>query len=311
MIYSLFGSNDFVLNLELQKLVSDFKLKNYEIFKYDFQSLDDDSEIKDNDNQKLMDIKNNIDTQGLFSNNKTIIIRNLNDKTIPKKTLNPLLESLAKIEADKNVIVIFITLKTLTSLAKLKIKKQEFKEFSPNDLSTFIDDTAKENNVKLSPKAKTLLISFFGKNIGIIYNEIIKLSSYKPTISDTDILDLIKEPNLSNVFALTDAISQKNKSLAVKLLLQEYQAGTFDLLIFGTIISQIRNAILIKEFQTHHKPKLDIHPYVQVKLKSFVDSFDLKQLKLLYSKLFKYDLQIKKGKITAILALELFIVDCI
>lgn len=300
-----------MLNLELQKLVYDFKLKNYEIFNYDFLILDDDSELKDIETQKLIDIKTNIDARGLFSNDKTIIIRNLNDKNISKKTLTPLLESLAKIENDKNVIVIFVTSKPLTSLTKLKTKNQEFKEFSSSAISTFIDNISKENNVKLSLKAKTLLISFFGANIGIVYNEIIKLSSYKPNITDTDILDLIKEPNLSNIFSLTDAISQKNKPLAVKLLLQEYDAGTFDLLIFGTIIAQIRNAILIKEFQTHHQPKLDIHPYVQTKLKSFVNSFDLKQLKLLYSKLFKYDLQIKKGKITAILALELFIVDCI
>ncbi len=311
MIYSLFGTNDFVLNLELQKLVSDFKLKNFEIFKYDFSTIDEDSELKDNDNQKLINIKNTIDTQSLFSNSKVIIIRNLNDKTIPKKTLNPIIESLTKIENDRNVIVIFVTLKTLTAFLKLKLKKQEFKEFSDSSLQEFIDTVSQENNVKLTPKAKNLLISFFGKNIGIIYNEIIKLSSYKSNITDLDILDLIKEPNLSNIFALTDAISQKNKSQAVKLLLQEYNAGTFDLLIFGTIISQIRNAILMKEFETNRQHKLDIHPFIQSKLRSFVNSFDLKQLKLLYSKLFKYDLQIKKGKITAILALELFLVDSI
>jgi len=309
MIYSLFGPNDFVLNLELQKLVSDFKLKNYEIFKYDFLTTSDDSILKDSDEQKLITIKNNIDTQSLFSDNKTIIIRNLNDKTISKKTLNPLLDSLTKIENDKNVILIFVTPKPLASISKLKIKKQELKEFSSNDLSKFIDNISKDNNVKLSSKAKSLLISFFSNNIGIIYNEIIKLSSYKSSISDTDILELIKEPNLSNIFALTDAISQKNKTLAIKLLFQEYNSGTFDLLIFGTIISQIRNAILIKEFQKDHQPKLDIHPYVQTKLKSFVDSFDIKQLKILYSKLFKYDLQIKKGKISAILALELFLIE--
>lgn len=306
MISTFFGENEFVLNLELQKKVQDLILKNSEIYRYSFDNQYDNSIL-----DILSKIKNNIDTLDLFSNHKTLIIKNLNEKDVSKKDLKPLISSLEKIENDKNILVIFVNQKQLTFLPKLKIEKQEFKKFDKNDLSDFIQKISKENNVKLSLKAKSLLISFFGDNIGIIYNEIIKLSNYKPDIKDTDILDLIQEPNLSNIFGLTDAISQKNKPLAIKLLFQEYNSGTFDLMIFGTVVSQIRNSILIKEQKQSPSSKIDIHPYVQKKLSSFVNSFELKQLKTFYSKLFKYDRQIKKGKITAILALELFISEII
>jgi DNA polymerase III delta subunit len=302
MVYSLFGENEFIINLELQKTVRDLLLKNFEIYRYNF----DDKEPSIN---ILSQIKNNIDTLDLFSHSKALIIRNLSEKDFPKKELNPLLESLQKIEKDETILIFFISQKQLTFISKLKLQKQEYKKLDKNDLSDFINEVSKQQNVKLSIKAKSLLTSFFGDDIGIIYNEIIKLSNYKPEIKDTDILDLIKEPNLSNIFGLTDAISEKNKSLAIKLLFQEYNSGTFDLLIFGTITSQIRNAILIKEHKKSPITKLDIHPYVQKKLTNFVNSFDLKQLKLMYSRLFKYDLQIKKGKITPMLALELFITD--
>ena len=304
MIHQLYGENDFVMNLELQKLVKDFQINNFEIYKYTFEN-------EDTNVNKLAKIKNNIDTQDLFSNKKALIIRGLSEKTTTKKEQKPLIDSLQKIEASKEITIVFVTLKPLTFLSKLKTKKQEYKKLEKSNLDNFISEISKENDVKLSPKAKSLLVSFYGSNIGIIYNEIIKLSNYKKEIKDSDILDLITEPNLSNIFRLTDAISTKNKPLAIKLLLEEYNSGTFDLLIFGTIISQIRNAILIKEHQISPSTRIDIHPFVQQKLKYFVNSFDLKQLKIMYSKLFKYDLQIKKGKIDAILALEIFITEII
>jgi len=302
MIYSLFGENDFILNLELQKLVKDFQINKFEIYRYAFEN--NDISIDD-----IIKIKDNIDAQDLFCNKKAIIIKNLDEKNTTKKNLKPLIDSLSKIETLKDIIVVFANAKQPSFLAKLKFKKQEYKKLEKEKLNNFINEIAEENNVKLTAKAKNLLASFYSNNIGIIYNEIIKLSNYKPTIDDNDILDLIVEPNLSNIFSLTDAISAKNKPLAIKLLFKEYNAGTSDLLIFGTIISQIRNAILIKERQKTPSIKIEVHPFVQQKLKYFVNSFDIKQLKIMYSKLFKYDLQIKKGKIDAILALEIFITE--
>lgn len=54
-----------------------------------------------------------------------------------------------------------------------------------------------------------------------------------------------------------------------------------------------------------------MHRFVQQKLLPFVNSFSLKQLQLMLVELFKYDLKIKKGKINAMLSLELFINDII
>ena len=52
MIYSLFGENDFILNLELQKLVKDFQINKFEIYRYAFEnndiSIDDIIKIKEN-----------------------------------------------------------------------------------------------------------------------------------------------------------------------------------------------------------------------------------------------------------------------
>jgi len=333
MIYSFFGDNNFLAILELEKLIADFKLKQREIYKYNFNMYDSSDDTKDKnegsekptiDNSKtkekvagspsdtlLNKIFYDLNFIDLFFNHKLIVIKYLNEKELAKKDLEFLKISLKKIESTSNVTVIFVNQKPLSLLSKLKVKKQEFTKLSSRDLSTFIDNTANNNNVSLTIRAKKLLTSFFSDDIGSLYNEIIKLSNYKPNIDDHDILALIKEPNLSNIFGLTDAIASKNKTLAIKLLWQEYNAGTFDLLIFGTIVNHIRNAILIKEYQKSPKTPIDVHRFVQQKLLPFVNSFSLKQLQLMIAELFKYDLQIKKGKISAILALELFINDII
>ena len=330
MIYSLSGDNNFLAILALEKLVADFKLKQYEIYNYNFNVYESTATTEEaNDNFKdattetkdkifsssnetiLNKIFYNLNFIDLFSNHKLIVIKYLNEKELPKKDLDFLKISLKKIEANPNITTIFITQKPLNLLSKLKVKKQEFTKLNPQALSNFIDQTAEENNVKLTNQAKKLLTSFFGDNTGALYNEIIKLSNYKSNINDRDILDLIKEPNLSNIFGLTDAIASKNKKLAIKLLWQEYNAGTFDLLIFGTIVNHIRNALLIKEYQKSPKTPLDVHRFVQQKLLPFVNSFSLKQLQLMLVELFKYDLKIKKGKINAMLSLELFINDII
>jgi len=322
MIYSIFGTNDFKIILELDKLIDTFVLKNYQIYRYNFnnQTKDNDNIQEDNeDTQKeVEDLNNNqenilttinhhLNIKDLFNSNKIIIIKYLKENDLPKKDYKFLQHSLEKIENDKNIITIFASKKPLKLLENLKTKKIECKKFETNQLNEFIEETAKTNNVKLTLKAKNLLISFFNNDIGIIYNEIIKLSNYKNNINDTDILDLIQEPNLSNIFSFTDAISARNKELAIKLLWQEYNSGTYDLMIYGIVISQIRNAILVKEQKKHPEIKIDVHPYVQKKLMPLVNNFELKQLKTMYAQLFKYDLQLKKGKINAILALELFI----
>ncbi|MFA5229865.1 MAG: hypothetical protein WC422_00035 [Candidatus Paceibacterota bacterium] len=240
MIYSFFGDNNFLAILELEKLIADFKLKQREIYKYNFNMYDSSDDTKDKnegsekptiDNSKtkekvagspsdtlLNKIFYDLNFIDLFFNHKLIVIKYLNEKELAKKDLEFLKISLKKIESTSNVTVIFVNQKPLSLLSKLKVKKQEFTKLSSRDLSTFIDNTANNNNVSLTIRAKKLLTSFFSDDIGSLYNEIIKLSNYKPNIDDHDILALIKEPNLSNIFGLTDAIASKNKTLAIKLL---------------------------------------------------------------------------------------------
>jgi DNA polymerase III delta subunit len=302
MIYSIYGKNDFLISLKKEKFINDFKNNNIEINIFDFDN---------SNNENFTQLKNSLDTLDLFSNKKAVIAKNIDEKNWPKEKIKSLTSSLKKIENSKDISIIFLTNKKLSFLSRIKTTNEECKKLETSELNKFINQLCKENDVVLTPKAKNFLTSCFSDNLGIIYNEIIKLSSYKKEIDDSDILNLINEPNLSNIFALTDAISIKNKTQAISLLFKEYHAGTSDLLIFGTIVSQIRNAILIKEYQKNPATRLDIHPFIQKKLASFVNSFDLKKLKIMYSKLFKYDLSIKKGKINPILSLELFINEII
>jgi len=105
-----------------------------------------------------------------------------------------------------------------------------------------------------------------------------------------------------------DAIASKNKKLIFKLFLNEVESGTNLFLLYGTITSQIRNLIILKESEKN-KTSNDIHPFVARKLKPLLKLFDSTELKKDYASLFKKDLLIKKGKLDPKLAIEMFIVE--
>lgn len=313
MIYIIHGKDTFRSNLELQKLISKYKDNSFDIIIYDFdiiskETKEEEEPTSDKINTTLLNIKNNIEIKSLFKTKKLIVIKNVLSLKLPKKSLNLILKPLEK--TDETTSLVFFEKTSTTSLIPKEIKAKilELKELKPNEINKFIDTVAIENNLKLSLSAKNFLSSMFSSDLGLIYNEILKLSNYKKNITDSDILDLINAPTLSNVFALGDAIAQKNKKLIFKLLLNEVESKTDIIQLYGLIISQFRNLIILKESEKK-RTNTDIHPYVVRKLTPILKSFDLIELKKDYASLFKYDLEIKKGRISPQLAIELFVTE--
>ncbi len=308
MIYNLFGENSFLLSLELKKQKSLFEKQGFDIFFIDFDLPENETKTPaEFFNQKLAKLKTALDSYNLFNNNKAVFVKNFNEKILPKPVLKKIMPSFERASEDKNSFLIF-TSKTKQTLSKnTKIKFLEFKKSSPKEIDSFIKETAKQNNLTLSLKAIDFLKNNFTNNLEAIYFEIQKLSNYKQTIDEKDILALISKPNVSIDFAITNAFSTLNKVFCFKTLLNEINANTFDLLIFGSTISYLRNALLLKEKQLIKSSVFKIHPFVEKKMTPFINKFSDKELKLFYGQLYQYDLLIKKGRVDTSLCLKLFI----
>ena len=104
MLYAIHGKDTFRSNLELQKLISEYQSKNFEIIRYDFEVIEkEQDESKSNDvdieqnissiqNQSiessLLNIKSHLETKSLFISNKLIILKNFVSLDLSKKDSN-------------------------------------------------------------------------------------------------------------------------------------------------------------------------------------------------------------------------------
>ncbi|MEK7557969.1 MAG: DNA polymerase III subunit delta [Patescibacteria group bacterium] len=170
-----------------------------------------------------------------------------------------------------------------------------------------------------------LLASLIGNNLWQISNEIDKLINYQLAIqlksnessqiiiSEENVKKLVRGNFDENIFALTDAISSKNKTLAIKLLEEQIEAGLTSSYLLNMfirqfrILLQIKQALEVGDSSRKIASELKIHPFVVQKGISQARYFSLPVLKNTVSQLIKIDYKIKAGKTDAITALNILI----
>jgi DNA polymerase-3 subunit delta len=191
---------------------------------------------------------------------------------------------------------------------------QEFKPLSNAETSVWINKKSNECKISISGQAIQTLISLAGNDLWQINNEINKLASYKKDKIETeDIEKLTKGGVDENIFALTDAISSRNKKLAIKLLGEQYEAGLTDSYLINMItrqfkiLLQIRQALDSRFTSQKIVSSLKLHPFVAQKGINQVRNFNLAILKNILNQLIEIDYLIKTGKGDAKILLNLFI----
>ena len=205
---------------------------------------------------------------------------------------------------------------------------QEFKLLTNVELINWIKKRVTSQGGNIANQAVQTLISLIGNNLWQINNEINKLINYKiglepsiipggnlvnKNIEVADIEKLTKGKFDENIFALTDAISNKNKALATKLLNEQYAAGLTDSYLLSMFIRQFKILLQIRQALdsglTSRKitSELRLHPFVIQKGISQVRNFNLPNLKQILAKLLSIDFDLKNGRIDGQTMLNLLI----
>ena len=169
---------------------------------------------------------------------------------------------------------------------------------------------------QIEPAAATALASVIDKDLRAADSELAKLSAYVNgeraiTVQDVKLLTpYVSEPD---IFKMVDAIGQQDGRTAMTIcmeLLNDQEA----LSLFGMINRQFRLLILAREYIDQHgnsagmADALGIHEFVAKKLGSQARAFgSLEQIEGIYRTLTNYDFSIKTGKVTDVMALQLFI----
>ncbi|MFH1656727.1 MAG: DNA polymerase III subunit delta [Candidatus Nealsonbacteria bacterium] len=207
---------------------------------------------------------------------------------------------------------------TLYKFLEKNTKSQMFDFLDGYKLKKWIEKEFDNHKTKIEPLALEKLIEYVGKNLWQMNNEITKLVNFKKstkTIQVEDVELLIKSKIETDIFKTIDAIAQKNKKQAIKLLHKHLENGDSPLYILSMINFQFRNLLIIKDLIEKYNPynvivkKSKLHPFVVRKSYSQSQQFTLSELKKIYQKIFQVDIDIKTGRVLPETGLDLLVAE--
>jgi len=249
-----------------------------------------------------------VSTLPFLSEKKLVIIHNLfkEGKTEELKSISQKLELI-----DQNCIVIFTERQKAdarTSLFK-NIKKigeiKEFKLLNPPQLTSWITQEAKKQNIQLPYQQIKLLAEIEGPNLWQQKQEINKIGLYAQgnQITNDELTNIISPNIQSTIFRLTDNVGIKNTKKSISTLSELLDNGEniiqilFMLARHFRILIQIKNCIDKGMQQNAITKTLKLHPFVVSNSMNQVRNFTNSQLIQIHKAILEIDIASKTGKI--------------
>ncbi len=265
---------------------------------------------------KFQNFKDNTRQSSMFKEKKLIVVTEVFSNSDFKKSF--LKEGKTFVDSE-NIIIFYEEKKPLAKdlllvFLKKHGKSQEFKMIAGQKLKNWTKKEFKKLKTEIEDRALDKLIEFVGGNLWRMANEIKKLSDFKNRgkVSMKDIALLVKPKIESDIFKTIDAIASKDKRRALKLINSHIEKGESPFYLFTMINYQFRNLLITKDvLERNLSPfgSLKLHPFVIKKSCALAGKFSLLELKKIYQRIFKIDLNIKTGKIDPETALDLFIAE--
>lgn len=185
-------------------------------------------------------------------------------------------------------------------------------------LESWIKKRAQARGVKISGEAATMLADFIGNQLRLLANELDKLATYVgagSTIEASHVRLLSAQVQEARIFDLTDALAQRNRTLALNLLHDLLADGMHPLAMLPTITSQVRNLLLVKELAANglRTPQIasamGSAPFLVEKALRNIGKFSTTQLEYTYHQLLDTDAALKRSRLTPEMALDLLVVN--
>lgn len=305
MVYLLYGTNDFAIQKEIEKITKDFDKMN--ISKYDLTEDD------------IKDVISDAETFSMFADSKVVIAENAAIFTSSGSgDLETLENYLAHI--NPNTILIFTVNEEKVDERKKITKKikKDYKLISFNQNETpnsLVRNLLNDYNITSSNI--NLLIDRVGTNPLILENEVNKIKLYKDdkTVTKEDIINLTTKRPEIDIFKLIEDIVMKNKDEALEIYNEMLKVNEEPLKIVILLASQFRLMYQAKELakkgysEKNISEVLKVHPYrVKLALQKG-KKYKAETLLNYLNALADIDIAIKTGKTDKNLALELFLLN--
>lgn len=261
-------------------------------------------------------IKERLESISMFDEKKLLILENaFKNKNFREDFLDYVQKK--KIKGNQDVIIaVFQTAKMATSRLKNKFNMlEEFNLLKGAALVNWIKKETIKRGGTISPNAAQKLAVYAGGNLWQTDNEIDKLLNYSKNglIKEEDVDLLVKAETELDIFRTLDALAQKNKRIALKLLHEHLAKGENEIYLFTMFVYQIRNLLKLKDLAERGIPyyslakQSGLHPFVVKKNWPLLKNFELERLKKIYQSLLSIEFKLKTGRLDGPVALDLLV----
>jgi DNA polymerase III subunit delta len=181
-------------------------------------------------------------------------------------------------------------------------------------LSQWIQSRVNQRGASISQQATNLLMEIIGGNLHTMNNEIGKLVAYTGgrMIEEKDIRQVVSAAQEADIFAMVDAIMDRQAGTAEKILEKLLQNGIVPPQILVLLARQVQMLVQMKDLRSQKKPISEIQgrlgiasEFVWNKIYRRADKYTMDRLKEIYQSLLETDISIKTGRLDGDLALNL------
>ncbi len=282
----------------------------------------------------LSELIHTCDAIPFMGNRRLVIVQNLLQRFDPRKG--------GRSEADQQLVqalrgylpqlpettrLIFVESKSLhgnNPILKQALKEEqgyvrEFEVPRHGAVSRWITRRVEEKGGKIQSGAVMMLTAYGGEDLRLLDQEIEKLLIYAGdrSITEADVRRLVPAAMESNIFAMVDALGQRDRRQAVTRLHELLEAGESPIYLLYMITRQFRILTQVKELagqglhQAAVQSRLGLHRYVAQKALTQARNFSPSQLNLIYQKVLETDEAIKTGRLQPELALDMLVADLV
>ena len=135
----------------------------------------------------------------------------------------------------------------------------EFRRFALDDARVEVERIARALRVNIQPAAVEALVESLGADVGRIAIELEKLSLYGKPVTVEDLPLLVPDARQSTIFALVNALGQKNRGKSLEVLDALVREGEYLPLALTFLATQFRMALVAKEANLRSSSQVQGH----------------------------------------------------
>ena len=255
--------------------------------------------IFDDENFSVDDIINACNQVPFLAEKRLVILKDVSKVTEIDK------QKLFDYSKNPNKDCILVVIDNNKNFSTIKSKLIECKPLNFSDLSKIITDYLSGLNIKIENSAIKLLVENCSFNISKLMTELKKLSDYvgeNGNIDANDVINLVTKNDDYSVFELSDALSKKQSSRAVKTLKLMLE-NSEPLMIVSLLAGHFRRLFFAKistESSLEISKILGVKEYSIIKAREQAENFTAKNLKKIMELILDTEYLIKSGQMNAV-----------